>query len=379
MNSEGASILVVDDTPANLEVLVQMLKKNGYRPRPIPSGSLALRAVEYEIPDLILMDINMPGLDGISTCEKLKENELYRDIPVIFISALTDTFDKLRAFNAGGVDYVTKPFDTREVITRIETHLKIRSLQLQLQDRNRQLQDSYAELKELEEFRDGLVHMVVHDMRSPLHVMLSVLALLEVNLGDQMDIESKEDVADAIMSGKTLVRMINNLLDISRLESGEMPLNIEKCNVKELADRVLEDLGPLTDDHEVSTYCQTENPHALCDKEVVHRIITNLVINALKFTPTSGEICISVAQNDDMLEVSVRDNGPGIPTDDQEKIFKKFKQSNSVSYGRADSSGLGLTFCMLAVESHGGLIAVDSEVDKGSRFWFTLPTQGTAS
>jgi len=106
MKSEGASILVVDDTPANLKVLVQMLEKRGYRPRPVPSGHHALRAVEYELPDLILMDINMPVLDGISTCAKLKEDDRYRDIPVIFVSALTDTFDKVKAFNAGGVDYV---------------------------------------------------------------------------------------------------------------------------------------------------------------------------------------------------------------------------------------------------------------------------------
>lgn len=378
MKSEQASILVVDDTPANLQVLFQMLKSKGYRARPVPSGTLALRAVEHEPPDLILMDINMPVLDGISTCRRLKENELYRDIPVIFVSARNDTFDKIKAFNAGGVDYVTKPFDSEEVITRVETHLKIRSLQQQLQDRNRQLQENYSQLQELEELRDGLVNMVIHDMRSPLSVIRSALGLLQHDLGDRMGIENKEDIEDAIVSTDTLMSMISNLLDISRLEGGEMPLTMEQCNVKGVADSVIKDLAVLTKNITVTTDYRTDNPNAYCDREVVRRIITNLMSNALKFTQKGGEICLGLVRYENHLEVSVRDNGPGIPRDCHEKIFKKFAQSDNTTHGRRDTSGLGLTFCKLAVESHGGLIGVDSEVGKGSRFWFTLTTTADA-
>lgn len=378
MKSEQASILVVDDTPANLQVLFQMLKSKGYRARPVPSGALALRAVEHEPPDLILMDINMPVLDGISTCRRLKENELYRDIPVIFVSARNDTFDKIKAFNAGGVDYVTKPFDSEEVITRVETHLKIRSLQQQLQDRNRQLQENYSQLQELEELRDGLVNMVIHDMRSPLSVIRSALGLLQHDLGDRMGIENKEDIEDAIVSADTLMNMISNLLDISRLEGGEMPLTMEQCNVKGVADSVIKDLAVLSKNITVTTDYRTDNPNAYCDREVVRRIITNLMSNALKFTQKGGEICLGLVRYENHLEVSVRDNGPGISRDYHEKIFKKFAQSDNTTHGRRDTSGLGLTFCKLAVESHGGLIGVDSEVGKGSRFWFTLTTTADA-
>lgn len=375
MKSEQVSILVVDDTPANLQILFQMLKSKGYRARPVPSGSLALRAVEYEPPDLILMDINMPGLDGIATCRQLKQNDLYRDIPVIFVSARNDTFDKIKAFQAGGVDYVTKPFDTEEVITRVETHLKIRSLQQQLQDRNRQLQENYSQLQELEELRDGLVNMVIHDMRSPLSVIRSALGLLQHDLEGQMDIENKEDIEDAIVSADTLMSMISNLLDISRLECGEMPLTIAQCNVQEVADSVIKDLAVLTKNHNVTTDYQTDAPYAQCDKEVVRRIITNLTSNALKFTQKGGEICLRIERYEDWLEVSVLDNGRGISSDYHEKIFKKFGQSDNTTHGRRDTSGLGLTFCKLAVESHGGRIGVDSEVGEGSRFWFTLSTK----
>jgi two-component system sensor histidine kinase/response regulator len=372
MSSEQASILVVDDTPANLQILFQMLKRKGYRARPVPSGTLALRAVEYEPPDLILMDINMPVLDGISTCIQLKENELYRDIPVIFVSARNDTFDKIKAFKAGGVDYVTKPFDTEEVLSRVETHLKIRSLQQQLQDRNRHLKENYQQLQELEELRDGLVNMVIHDMRSPLSVIRSALGLLQQDLGEQMDAENKEDIEDAVASANTLMTMISNLLDISRMEGGEMPLTISRCDVQEVAEGVLRDLAVLTRNHTVTTDIQTENPNANCDKEVVRRIITNLMTNALKFTQKGGDICLRVERCDNRLEVSVLDSGRGISSEYHEKIFKKFGQSET--HGKSDASGLGLTFCKLAVESHGGKIGIESEMGTGSRFWFTLAT-----
>ncbi|HJN53173.1 MAG TPA: HAMP domain-containing sensor histidine kinase, partial [Pseudomonadales bacterium] len=267
--------------------------------------------------------------------------------------------------------YVTKPFDAEEVITRVENHLKIHNLHVQLEE-------NYRQLQELEELRDGLVNMVIHDMRSPLLVIRSALGLLLHNLGDQMDRESKEDINDALASANTLTTMINNLLDISRLEDGKMVLKIEKCDVKEIVDSVVKDLSTLSKAHAVTTVCRTDNPSAYCDEEVVRRIITNLLGNALKFTPRGGEICVSVKEGKDRLEVSVQDNGPGISSDYHEKIFKKFGQSGNKTQGRFESSGLGLTFCLLASESLGGVMDVDSKVGEGSRFWFTLPTNAAA-
>jgi putative two-component system response regulator len=135
-----ANILVVDDTPANLKMLSGMLKEQGYKARPVPSGKLALKAAESNPPDLILLDINMPEMDGYEVCRYLKENEMLRDIPIIFISALTETVDKLKAFSVGGVDYVTKPFQFEEVRARVETHLRIRHLQMELEKHNRHLE-----------------------------------------------------------------------------------------------------------------------------------------------------------------------------------------------------------------------------------------------
>jgi adenylate cyclase len=148
---EEADILVVDDTPTNLKMLSSMLKEQGYKVRPVPNGRLALKAAESAPPDLILLDINMPDIDGYEVCRRLKENEKLRDIPVIFISALNEAMDKVEAFNTGGVDYVTKPFQFEEVQARVETHLKLRNAQIKLERYNQQLQELNQNLERAQE------------------------------------------------------------------------------------------------------------------------------------------------------------------------------------------------------------------------------------
>jgi class 3 adenylate cyclase len=150
-NLKEADILVVDDTPANLKMLSIMLKDQGYKVRPVPSGKLALKAADSSAPDLILLDINMPEMDGYEVCQHLKESETLRDIPIIFISALTETIDKVKAFSMGGVDYVTKPFHFEEVRARVTTHLKLRDAQIRLEQNNQQLQELNQNLERAQE------------------------------------------------------------------------------------------------------------------------------------------------------------------------------------------------------------------------------------
>ena len=160
-----ASVLVVDDTIENLRLLSDLLGEQGYEVRAVTSGRQALQAVEHDPPDLILLDITMPEMDGYEVCRRLKATERSKDVPVIFLTALTDTADKVRAFDAGGVDYVTKPFQFEEVLARVKTHVALRRAQAALAD-------SYTRLRALEQLRDDLVHMIVHDMRSPLTALL---------------------------------------------------------------------------------------------------------------------------------------------------------------------------------------------------------------
>ncbi|MEI8352800.1 MAG: response regulator, partial [bacterium] len=161
---EAPGILIVDDAPANVRLLADMLKDRGYKIRVALSGELALQAAHNHPPGLILLDINMPEMNGYEVCERLKADAKLRDIPVIFISAMHETLDKVKAFSMGGVDYITKPFQTEEVGARVRTHLE-------LHRQRRELQRSYARLRELENLRDTLVHMIVHDLRNPLSVV----------------------------------------------------------------------------------------------------------------------------------------------------------------------------------------------------------------
>jgi len=178
-------ILIVDDTPANLNLLTEMLKERGYRVRPVPSGKLAIQAIQNEKPDLILLDINMPEMNGYEVCAHLKEDVTLKDIPVIFISALTETMDKVKAFSAGGVDYVTKPFQFEEVHARVETHLRIRCLQRQLSEQNenlerlvekrtRELAKAYERLQELGRLKNNFMRMISHEIRTPANGVLGI-------------------------------------------------------------------------------------------------------------------------------------------------------------------------------------------------------------
>jgi len=428
----GPSILVVDDMPTNLRLLEGMLRKHGYNVRPFAKGSLALAAAKNDPPDLILLDVNMPEMDGYEVCRVLKSDEKLSGIPVIFISALGDTLDKVKAFEAGGVDYVTKPFQFQEVRARIETHLRLRRLQDELKEQNLQLEQTCKQLRELEVLRDNLTHMIVHDLRSPLSGVKGYLELIraeEAKLSEQ----HRDYVGRALSSTSVLLKMIQDLLDVSRLEARKMPLEIRETDLGAVAHRASESLGALTRRHKVVLDLPQDPVVALCDPQVIERVVANLLGNALKFAPPDGEIQVTVAREPPEARVAVRDSeearvsvrdseearvavrdseearasvrdseearvsvrdseearasvrdseearasvrdcGPGIPPEYHQRIFEKFGQVQMRDTDRGASAGLGLTFCKLAVEAHHGKIGVESNVGAGSTFWFTLP------
>ncbi len=171
-NTHPPNIMVVDDTPANLKLLEDMLKARGYQVCSYPCGRLALAAAASQSPDLILLDVNMPEMNGYEVCKHLKADAKLKDIPVLFISALSETSDKVKAFSCGGVDYVTKPFRFEEVYARVETHLELRR-------QKRELQENYARLRELEDLKENLVLMIIHDLRSPAALISGYLDLIK--------------------------------------------------------------------------------------------------------------------------------------------------------------------------------------------------------
>jgi signal transduction histidine kinase len=361
------NILIVDDTPANLQLLAGMLKERGYQPRPVPSGKLALQAAQADPPDLVLLDINMPEMNGYEVCARLKADPRLRDIPVIFLSALSETLDKVRAFQTGGVDYVTKPFQFEEVEARVLTHLELRQ-------QKRALEQSYERLRELERLRDNLVHMIVHDLRSPLSAIMMALEILDKS-PTQPPQTSRRVLAQAKGAAAKLAEMVTQMLDISRLEAGQMPLNRTDCDLNAIARAAIDALGGLGSQHRL-VLLAPQPLKVVGDADLLRRIIANLLANAIKFTPKEGEIQVGISQHETHARVTVSDTGPGIPPEYHEKVFEKFGQVEGAS--RKLGAGLGLSFCKLAVEAQGGQIGLESGVGKGSTFWFTMPLAGSS-
>ena len=369
------SIMVVDDVSENLKLLVDMLSKAGYIVRAFPRAKMALKAAKKKAPDLFLLDITMPEMDGYELCRVLKKEEGLRDKPVIFLSALNETKDKLKAFSEGGVDYVTKPFQFEEVKARVENHLELCRLRCQVEERNEQLREKVSQLKEMEKLKDDLTHMIVHDLRSPLMGISGGLELIRLKLQNfaPKALEKIEKTLENSTRGlKVLVEMINDLLDVKRLEASKLPLKLEKASLAAVAREALDMLANLLDEHRVELDIRHDGEVEI-DKGLIKRVISNLLSNAGKFTPRGEEISLRIELLEEEIVLSVKDSGPGIPAEKVGGVFDKFAQaSTKVNDGFKYSSGLGLTFCKLAVEAHGGRIGVESALDEGCNFWFAL-------
>lgn len=359
-----ASVLVVDDTTENLRLLTDLLGAQGYEVRAVTSGRQALQAVEHDPPDLILLDITMPEMNGYEVCRRLKAADRSKDVPVIFITALTDTADKVLAFDTGGVDYVTKPFQFEEVLARVKTHLALRSARVALAE-------SYQRLRALEDLRDNLVHMIVHDMKSPLMALRIHLKLLKDPVA-MLNEGSRGDLRDAVDCVDVLNRMTNDLLDVNRLEEGKMPIEPAVWDLTRMAAEVRATLGAMDRDRRIDVE-SAGMVEATCDGAIIRRVMENFVSNAIKHTPAGSPVRISIAPRDGRARVEVHDEGGSLPQEASEKIFEKFVTIKNRHERAYHSTGLGLTFCKLAIEAHHGTIGVDSRLPAGSTFWFELP------
>jgi signal transduction histidine kinase len=363
------NLLIVDDTPANLELLFGMLKGRGYKVRAAISGKLALQAAQNDPPDLILLDINMPEMDGYEVCRRLKENGELKDIPVIFLSALNETIDKVKAFGVGGIDYITKPFQFEEMAARVRTHLELRR-------QKRRLQENYDKLRELEKLRDSLVHMIIHDLRSPLTAACGYLEFIRKDAKNVLSPVSRGDIEEVGKAIAQIIGIVNNVLEVSKMEEGQMKLKLAECDLAGVVAESLSGLKSLVEGRRVHSEPDKGPATVRADREIIARVVQNLLANALKFTPPDGFIRLDIRPAGERVRVSIEDNGPGIKPEHRQKIFEKFYQVETRADRQRNSTGLGLTFCKLAVEAHGGRIGIDSEEGKGSTFWFELPVNG---
>ncbi|MEX0925746.1 MAG: response regulator [Dehalococcoidia bacterium] len=365
-------VLIVDDDDSNRLLLRDLLGSDGHTVMEATSGEEALARLNDSATDLVLLDLMMPGMDGFEACRRIKGNSQTMHLPVLVITALNERKDKIAGMRAGANDFITKPVDTQDVRLRVRNAVAAK----QLFD---ELQASYSRLKGLEAMRDSLTQMIVHDLRSPLTGIDSFLSLLSRRAADRLDERDILLVQQARIATGRLVDMISSVLDVSRLEAGAMPLDIARCDLTAVVGEAIESPGLPQGSAAIAHDLPARPVFVSCDSEIIRRVVVNLLDNALKFTPARGEVRIEMSVDEGQPTVAVVDQGPGIPPEYREKVFEKFGQIESREQGRKYSSGLGLAFCKMAVEAHGGSIGVESEVARGSRFWFKLPAAELAS
>jgi len=374
--SRTKTILIVDDMPANLEVVTSHLERQGYCAVVALGGDEGLERAEFVRPDLILLDVMMPGPDGFETCRRLKANPNTRDIPVIFMTALADTADKLAGFAAGAVDYVTKPLNGAEVLARIGTHVTLYSLRQQLAAQNALLQQEISARAEVQSALqrsntelEQLAYVASHDMQEPLRMVASYLQLVAQRYHGQLDADADEFIGYAVDGAKRMQALINDLLAYSRLGTKARPFEPSDCNA--ILKTAISHLRVAIDDSGARITHGTL-PTVMGDATQLLQLFQNLLSNAIKFRRDVPPVVHVDAQpSDDAWRFTVRDNGIGIAPEYFERIFVLFQRLHG--RGEYSGTGIGLAICKKVVERHGGSIAVQSQLGEGSTFSFTLP------
>ena len=368
VSPSSPDLLVAEDSAGHLHWLAGMLEQAGFRVRPAHGGTAVVEAACRQPPDLVLLDLDLPDISGGEVCRRLKAEPATSDIPVLFLCDNGLPGAKDRALAAGGADCITRPVQLAELVNRVRTQLLLRNHQ-------RELDACLAQIKAQERLRDNLVQMAAHDMRSPLSVILMGLDILREAVAEESP-AALPVLRNLSQSAICLREMISQFLDVSRLESNQLPVAREPCDLVLLTKSVLTSLAGVFGKREVGRELP-ETCVVPCDGQLIRRVIANLVANALKHTSERTEVRVRLACEPDWARVMVTNNGPGIPADLRQRIFEKFGQNDLHDCGV--SSGLGLTFCRLAIDAHGGQIGIESDPGRGTTFWFTLPMDPAAS
>jgi len=361
-------ILIVDDTEDNREVLAEMLNAKGYDTQIAVDGMDGLDAIERELPDLILLDVGMPRMNGFQVAQVLKSDEATRHIPIIFISSQTGVNDKVRAFEVGGVDYITKPFQLQEVLARVESQL------MMAQQRK--------EIQALSAHKDELIRIVSHDLQNPIgiitgyaHLLIEEVQMIAPEATHLVTwLETITESADYMMS------IVENLLDVARIERG-LPLMFQSLSVNDLLDQAFRSFQLMAQDKGIQLNFSPLKQDVIIevDKSRIQQVIHNLLSNAIKYTPSGGVVTLAAHMTDSLVKIDVADTGLGIPEKDLPHIFEQFYRINTIEHRESKGTGLGLTVAKGIVEQHGGQITVSSQVGQGSLFTVSLPLNRAAA
>ena len=359
-------ILVVDDDRIIVEILSQSLTLAGYEVATAADGEEGLQLTRELRPDLVLLDVMMPKLDGYAVCQQLKEDPETQLIPIIILTALTDRDDKLKALEVGADEFIRKPPDRQELLIRIKSLLRTKKLFMQVQE-------SQEGLWKLERTKHDLTQMIVHDMRGPLGSIISSLDLL-LDKEDGPPPEMQEQlVKSSLLSGQRIMTMLETLLDVQRMETGQMPVELQPTAVGQIIDEAVWAVRPLLQEGKMRIDVKTDQPMSLVmlDRQLVSRLVNNLLFNAIKFSPSDGRIGIWTQATPKWVIINVADQGPGIPAEERERIFERYTQLGTNQH--RSGLGLGLAFCKMAASALDGAIWVEDMPNAGALFRCALP------
>ncbi len=388
------SILIIDDNHYNLKMSADCLKMYGFKIEMAINGEIGLQKVRKFQPDIILLDVMMPGIDGFETCRCLKTDESTKDIPVIFMTGQTNIQDKLKGFEMGAVDYVTKPVQYEELLARVSTHLKIRYLTHHLQEKNHAIFQTLTTLQETQKqlleannkalaankAKSTFLANMSHELRTPLHAIIGFSQLMSKS--QELSHEHQENLGIIRHSGEHLLNLVNDVLDMSKIEAGRMTFSEKNFDLYRLLDDVIDMFLLKADDKHLQLLFERrpDVPHYVRTDELkLRQVFINLLNNAIKFTQEGG-ISVRVARKSDGLEnkavlrFEVEDSGPGINPNELSNLFRPFVQTQT-GQEIQEGSGLGLAISQQFVKLMGGELTVSSELGHGSLFkWFIQAT-----
>ncbi len=356
----SARVLVVDDQPANIQILGGMLGKLGCEIVPASDGPTALKRLALRIPDLILLDVLMPGMDGVEVCKRIQETPEWADIPIIFLSAADDKELIIRALEAGGVDYVTKPFNHAEMVLRVRTHLALKAARDQL--------------KQLAEDKDELIGILAHDMKNHLGGMQMSARLLRERMARQGDGKLEQLCENICQSTGQLLSFVKEFLANSAADHG-LSYNSQLISLTDAVTRATQDYqeSARRKSLELELVVPDKPVMVSTDRTALGQVLDNLLSNAVKFSPPGKKITVSVRVADGAAEYSVQDEGPGFSEEDKSRMFRRYGRLSARPTGGEPSTGLGLSIVKKLVQNMGGELTCESAPGKGSNFRIRLP------
>ena len=368
INPAEFKLLVVDDVQTNVLLLKALFGKEGYGILVANNGQEALEVIRNENPDLILLDVMMPGMDGFEVAERLKSEEYRCEIPIIFLTALDDTQSIVNGFKLGAGDFISKPFRKEELMVRIKHQLSLVAARRIIEEKNEELRKTIAG-------RDKMYSVIAHDLRSPMASMKMLLNTIMMSVEkDKID----PDIFDMLeMSNKTseeVFSLLDNLLKWTKSQLGKLTVIPQKLDISGLADGVVEVMNSVAEVKHIKLIrTDHESFFVYVDIEMIKSILRNLISNAVKFSNPDSEIKVGIKAEDGKVIVSVTDSGKGIKKEDQHKLLKDSTHFTTYGTNSEEGSGLGLLLCRDFARKNGGELWFESEENLGSVFSFSLP------